>query len=164
MNCRTMRALVFFLGTLTIFYFGVAAERFSIPAELLNQYLNMSKNELYQKCEERNMHCRTVIGLETLEVIEQKNGEKFIELLVNRSREDPPLNEKLWQKAMDRHCHRDIVLQTMLDIGFEYIFQCVPEVIANNKQGLESLRREYLPIYCDRIERIAKQKITRWEH
>ncbi|XP_043465038.1 uncharacterized protein LOC122500250 isoform X1 [Leptopilina heterotoma] len=163
MYCRTMKFLIFLLVTLAIF-FDVGGEEFQIPAEIIHQYLNITKDELYQKCEERNMHCLTVIGLDTVELIEQKNGERLIELLVKRARKNPPLNEELWQKAMDRHCLHDIVLQTMLEIGFGKIFQgCVPELIANNNEILAKTGEEYFKTYCGRIERIAKQRIARME-
>ncbi|XP_043465036.1 uncharacterized protein LOC122500249 [Leptopilina heterotoma] len=166
MFCRTMKSLVFLFVTLAIFFFDiddVGAEEFQIPAEIIHQYLNITKDELYKKCEERNMHCLTVIGLDTVEVIEQKNGERLIELLVKRARENPPLNEELWQEAMDRHCLRDFVLQIMLEIGFDKIFQCVPELIANNNELFEKTGIEYFKTYCARIERIAKQRIARME-
>lgn len=128
------------------------AQDFQIPGEVLQQVLNVTKDEYYQKCAQRNLQCNIAVGRDTLETVEQKSGEKIIELLINRIRQPSPFTELMWHKAFDRHCNRDIYFQTIFDFGMRSLVQCIPELAAN-KERLEDFKRQYFAVYCDRLEK-----------
>lgn len=115
--------------------------------EILKKYLNISRNELVEKCRVKDK--RLVSKFVDLELEKKFSGEYLIIDIVKEAKKLPPVTENDWNILIKKNCPFFII---SLQDTFDNLSRCLSPAEIPSADTVKRATDEYTEIYCFRVK------------